>query len=218
MPQRVRQRPRIHQRPVEPLSDLPPDIDDEPIKAEQNPLPAKLDDDQKELLDIAYGVLSPQQINAARMEAAGITDRSLIAAQVSVTPQCITQWRTNEHYREVVKINVAIIDQAGRNFRVDCAKQIIAPAYAELMIRMGDKGKRERLDIKEILEVVTKLSKEVRSDTIVATDDNEEDNELRDLQRRRQFLVAKQGEAVRDMVKSGKIIVLPQSEYRVANG
>lgn len=162
-------------------------------------------------LNYAYSQLTPQQIQAARFESFGISDRQLIANKVGVSPATISGWRKNDYYKKVIKVNVTIIENYGRKFRADVARQIIAPVYMELASRTNDPTQLIKMNTKDLLEILTKMTKEIRLDTIIASD-NEGENDLVDLQRRRNALIADQAKAIEDLKEDGKIIQMPRAE------
>lgn len=178
--------------------------------------PSKLPEDQVELteseqdeLNFIYGQLNSKQIMAARYEASGIRDRSLIASQLSVGPQAITDWRKDPNYQKLVRIKVGFIETMGIEFRLDCVRQITAPLYAELMKRMQDPEVLKNLSVKEIVDVLTKMGKEQREDQVFAKDTSS-DNELEQLRQARNFMLAAQKQAIENISANPNIIEMPR--------
>ena len=168
---------------------------------------------ESSVLKDILAVLSAKQYNAARMEAAGF-DAVTIASSIKVSPQTITAWRINPDYLKARDLFLSIINRYGVKFRLDCQKQIIAPAYAELMRRMNEPRMVMRLDHKELLSTIKVVGKETRLDS-VGIGGGGEDEELKELQQRRNnFSHAKQAEAVENLTKDDNIISFP----RIKNG
>jgi hypothetical protein len=165
---------------------------------------------EDENLRLIYSELSPAQINAARLESMGMIDRQLIASQCGVTPETITSWRSNPRYKQLVGLNLSIIDRLSRDSRISSVKQIIAPAFAELSKRMSDNNELKAMSTKDLILIITKMSNEIRMDTTVAVDDQSE-NDLVDLQRRRAYLQAEQQQEINRLKDNGKIIELPKA-------
>ena len=156
-----------------------------------------------------YSDLSPQQINAARLESTGLIDRSIIASQVSVTPATISSWRKNPKYQQLVNLNIAIIERISREQRVSIAKLVLAPIAAELIKRVNDPKITEFMPIRDLVDIYTKMNKENRLDSTFANDKSE-DNDLIDLQKRRNYLAAEQQRQIENLKSDDRIIELPK--------
>ncbi len=170
----------------------------------------KFSEEESSTLKDVLAVLSAKQFKAARMEAAGF-DAVTIATSIKVVPQTITVWRTNPDYLVARDLFLSIINRQGIKFRLDCQRQIIAPAYAELMRRMNESRIVMSLDHKELLSTIKVIGKETRMDA-VGTGGGEEDDELKELQERRSnFSRAAQATAVEDLKKDTNILSFPKT-------
>ena len=163
--------------------------------------------ESNELKDL-LAVLSNKQINAARIDASGM-DTITIASSIKVAPQTITTWRSDYHYIRARNLFSTIINHQGLKFRLDAQRNIMAPAYAELMRRMVDPRIRMKLKQAELLKTIEIIGKETRLDQeFSGGDENNED--LADLQRRRKnFSMAKQQQAIDEIKNDSKIIAFP---------
>jgi hypothetical protein len=166
--------------------------------------------EESETLNDVLAILSGKQFKAARMEAAGF-DATTIASTVKIHPQSITIWRKNIDYLKARDLFLSIINKQGLKFRLDCQRQIIAPAYAELIRRMNEKRIVMSLDHKSLLDTVKVIGKETRLDSI-GIGAGSEDDDLAELQKRRQdFSVAKQQEAIENIKRASNIISFPST-------
>lgn len=164
--------------------------------------------EESQLFQDLSAVLSAKQIRAAQYESAGL-DAKTVAVNVKVTPQTITQWRKDPDYARAVNLLVSIYNRIGLKFRLDIQKRILAPVYAELMRRATNPKVLKRLEIKEALDIVKIISKELRLDSM-AGGASEDDGEFKDLQERRNgFSYAKQAADVERLTTQKKIIEFP---------
>jgi len=152
--------------------------------------------------------LTGNQYQAARMDAAGV-DVSTIATSLNITRQTVSNWRGTTPYSQAKNLFISIINRQGLKFRLDCQRQIIAPAYAELIKRMSDPDRINDLGQKDLLDTIKVIGKETRFDS-VGVGSGDEHDELKDLQfRRQQFSIAKQANEVKKLTQDSNIIVLP---------
>jgi len=167
---------------------------------------------EEETLTKLFDVLTAQQIEAARLESTGATFQN-IGAAIGITPKTITAWHQNKNYIEARNLFLFIINKTGLQFRLNLQKMILAPVYVELTRRLHDpENPIKNYDIKQLLEIIRIIGKEIRLDT-ASGGFNEDDDELKDLQerkeRRQKFSHAKQAEAIDDLKSDKNIINFP---------
>ena len=163
--------------------------------------------EESQLFQELSAVLSAKQMRAVYYESAGL-DARVVAANVKVSPQTITLWRKDPDYANAVDLLVSIYNRVGINFRINVQKRVIAPIYAELMRRTSNPKIIKRLEIKEVLDVLKIVSKELRMDSMNAG--SEENDDFREIQERRNsFSYAKQAADVENLMKEEKIIQFP---------
>ena len=179
-----------------------------PLETEAVKPESDLTIEQSDILNQALATLKPNQLKAAMLESSG-TSKQLIAIEVGVSPQTITIWSSDPNYIKVLDINKSILDKQGREFRVKQVKQIIAPAYVELIERMNDPVRRKDMETRDIVSIVKTMTNEIRLDLSEAADSGGDYNELEELQKRRKFLAAQQNNAIDDLEKNSNIIQLP---------
>jgi hypothetical protein len=166
---------------------------------------------QQEAQDLAetLSLLSGKQFKAVRLDAAGV-DTASIASAIGVVPATISNWRKDPYYLKARTLFISIINRQGLKFRLDCQRQILAPVYTELMRRMAIPGYIKGLDLKNLLDTLRIVGKETRLDAVAAGGGSDEDEDLQDLQnRRKNFSVARQAQAVDSLKKQEKIIQFP---------
>lgn len=173
-----------------------------------------LSPEQQVELEIAYSELSPEQINCARLESTGISDRQTLATQFGKDVGTITSWRNNSNYQKIVKINLLYIQKVTREFRVDCSRQIIRNLSAEMIQRTNDPSRLAVMDTKDIADMLVKFNKEVRIDCDDGLPTGDFENDIMDLQRRRQLL-AKQQIEIERLKNNSNIVELPESAIRI---
>ena len=177
---------------------------------------ASLSSKEEDVFNDLYEKLSPSQVKAAQLESTGTTDLRLIASHVEVTTRTISNWRNDEDYKKLISLQVAIIDRISREQRIAFAKQIVAPALAELMKRMSDPKEIKVMATKDLVTMIEKINKEIRMDSTVATDNSENSNEIAELQRRRKHLLAEQAVQVEKLKNNNNILEFPKQV--VSNG
>ena len=161
-------------------------------------------------LSFAIANLKPLQIKAAMLESSG-TSRTLISEQLGIAVVTLNVWNQNEYYKKIIMINSTVLERQGRDFRIKQVKQIIAPAYVELIKRMRDPAKLAVMETKDIVDLITKMSREIRSELVITTkEDAEEGSELADLQRRRTHLAALKNQAIESLEHDSNIIQFPK--------
>ena len=171
----------------------------------------ELTDQEQEELNNSLAILTPEQYKAACLEAAGFTNRSMIAEKIGVSINTISSWRTNIDYQKAITLNVTIIDRMSRETRVKYDALIMTPVYAELIKRVNDPNELKLCSLKDLLEIVSKISRELRLDTMVAGDSGD-DSDLADLQKRRKLIQAKQGMALESIKTNTNIIQFPDRQ------
>lgn len=165
--------------------------------------------DNPEIREI-FSRLTPQQVRAAELDSGGMVNRNIIANKVGVNPGTISAWRQNDDYKQAVQIGVKILDSYGKQFRANFARLIISPALAELVNRMSDPIMVKTMATKDLVEIITRMQKELRLDTIIANDDSSgADSELGELQRMRNDEIIAQKESLKQLMSDGKIIEMP---------
>lgn len=174
-------------------------------------LPAQnqaITDEENDRLAAALSQLSAKQFKACRLDAAGI-DSATVAQFVGVVPQTVALWRRNPVYLEVRGIFISIINRSGIQFRQDCQRLVLAPAYAELIKRMWNIRYVDNIELRDLLGVIRVVGKETRLDQAVGGL-TENDDDLQDLmERRKNFSHASQAQAISDLLSDGKIIAFP---------
>jgi len=167
--------------------------------------------EEHQLFQELSAVLSPKQMRAVYYESAGL-DARVVAANVKVAPQTITLWRKDPNYADAVSLLISIYNRVGVSFRINVQKRVIAPIYAELMRRTNNPKIVKRLEMKEILDVLKIVSKEMRMDSMNAGAGEDED--FRKIQERRNsFSYAKQAADVEGLLKEEKIIRFPTGTH-----
>ena len=66
------------------------------------------------------------------------------------------------------------------------------------------------MDTKDLLDIITKINKEIRSDMQIQNEGGAEEGELNDLQKRRNYLAKIQADGVRDIENDSNIIQFPK--------
>lgn len=158
------------------------------ITPRQTETKVELSKSETDELNAAYTELTSAQLTAARLESSGIRDRSIIASQVGVDPQIISAWRRKSSYKKIIDINIKLIDKVSRETRESSAKMIISMCYANIINKISDSEYLNGMDIRDSLELITKLTKEIRLDLMVNADSTPKEDELAELQRRRNEL------------------------------
>ena len=169
----------------------------------------KWSEKESEILNEIFSIVSPKQLKAARLEAAGF-DATTIASQVKTHPQTITVWRKDPDYCKARDFFLSVINKQGLKFRLDCQRQIIAPAYAELIRRMNTPRVLKGLAQKELLDTIKIIGKETRLDGTNAGGEDESED-LKGLQDRRKnnFSYAHQAAEIEKLKEDSKIITFP---------
>lgn len=174
---------------------------------EKNPL--KLTKLENRELNEGYADLEPNQLMAIRLESSGITDRQTIATQLDVDVQTISNWRSKPMYQKIKNLNVQVLERAGRQFREECIKGILFPAFSELIRRMNDQEYIKLISAKDLTSIITVFMREMRQDKF-APADGKGDNELEDLQKRRNVVAP--GNRGNDLEKDSKIVEFPKKQ------
>jgi hypothetical protein len=196
----------IRQRPEE--SVVPATTDKKEISKLERRI-AVLTAEENQKLNRLYNILEPLQIEVARMEASGISDRSIIANKVGRTPSCINAWRSNPYYKKLVQLNLAIFDRINREMRTNMMKSLLEPVLAELQNKIGKKGELEKLGPEDLLDMLIKIGKEVRADDSNSELGNVAEEDLVDLQKRRPNVMILQRIAINKLVSNTNIVSAP---------
>jgi hypothetical protein len=169
---------------VEPVKQLPIDLSPTSLSVDG------LNEIENLELNEAYNNLSQPQLIAARMESSGIRDRGIIAQHCNVNPVTITNWRNDPFYNKIIELNTKILERINKKFREDNVKVIIAPGYAEIIRRVHDIDYIKNVDLKVLIDLLSKLNRETRMDSFIPTgDDKSKAEDLIDLQNRRRLMI-----------------------------
>lgn len=149
--------------------------------------------------------LDAKKLHSARLDSTGM-DTGKVANLLDVTTSTIRNWRREPHYQKAVNLFVSITNRYGIQFRIKVQREIMAPAYGELMRRMHSEDLRT-VSMRDLLSIIKTISEQFRIDT-VRTSENSEDDDLKKLQERRveASYYEEQKREIEELAKDNRII------------
>lgn len=119
-------------------------------------------------------MISSRQHHAIRLFLQGMYTDAEIAELVGVDAVTIGRWKKDPEFVKELKDKYEVLQAIDINWRIERNRQLLAPIYKEVSDRI-EKGELGQMKLKDLIEVLQRVTREMRDDDKIAKLKGEED-------------------------------------------